>query len=128
MEIQQAGLGAAEEFLPRYTAQDTSPPPTYNDTNNVMTPPTNNEDLPPILAQPEAPTPPSPAHSARYSRMAIFAQMSATDVASTKATADEDGEQEKSVAGASSRDYYLLDRGGAGCSRGELVGDLFEFA
>ncbi|KAI7154965.1 hypothetical protein KC316_g10199 [Hortaea werneckii] len=108
MEIQQAGLGAAEEFLPRYTAQDTSPPPTYNDTNNVMTPSTNNEDLPPILAQPEAPTPPSPAHRARYSRIAIFAQMSASDVASATA-AHEDEEQEK-------------------CGWGELVGGLFEFA
>ncbi|KAI7349504.1 hypothetical protein KC354_g13229 [Hortaea werneckii] len=77
MDIQQAGLAASEEFLPRYTAQDSSPPPTYNDNtnNNAMTPPTNNEDLPPPSAQPEAPEPPSPAHLARCSRIAIFAQM-----------------------------------------------------
>lgn len=89
MDIRQVGPGAAEEFLPRYTAHDSSPPPTYNvndnttnntttnnnDDDNVMTLPANNEDLPPPSAQHEAPKPPSPAHLARHSRMAIFAQM-----------------------------------------------------
>lgn len=77
MDIQQAGPAAAEEFLPRYTAQDSSPPPTYtvNDNSNAAATQTNNEDLPQNPAQPEAPKPPSPAHLARYSRIAIFAQM-----------------------------------------------------
>ncbi|GAB1736071.1 hypothetical protein NU219Hw_g6122t1 [Hortaea werneckii] len=121
MDIRQADPGAAEEFLPRYTAHDSSPPPTYND-DNVMILPTYNEDLPPPSAQHEAPKPPSPAHLARYSRMAIFAQMSATDVASPAA------EEEKSVAEVSGRDYSLLDCVGVSCGGGVLVGDLFEFA
>ncbi|KAI7110282.1 hypothetical protein KC343_g18423 [Hortaea werneckii] len=78
MHIQQAGPAASEEFLPRYTAQDNSPPPVYNvNDNNVAATPMNNSngDLPPILAQHEAPKPPSPAHLARGSRVAVFAQM-----------------------------------------------------